>query len=105
MNEPHRCSTQPRTDFFGNRGSTGFAVLAELSPVISEPLLLPGDDGSRLDKCRSPLPTGPQPGKPGPEQAIRWAKLRAVDALLVDCDLMTQGDEFHLHRATRPEPG
>jgi hypothetical protein len=71
-----------------------------VSPKISEPLLLPGKDGARLHKLQSPLPAGPETREPHPKQPITWAPAGARDCLLVHGDLMAQGDEFHLHGET-----
>lgn len=85
------------TDLFGNGRSARCAVLTETSLMISETFLLPGNDRARLDDCHSPLPAGPQPRAPHPEHAIRRLKRRSGDTLFVDCNLVVQGSEFHLH--------
>jgi hypothetical protein len=100
---PHILDELP--DFFGNDRSARLAALAEPSPVISESFLLPGNDGSRLDDCQSPLPAEPQPGEPHPEPAITWAQMWPRDRLFVDHALVAQSDDFDLHGETRAEAG
>jgi hypothetical protein len=90
------------TNFFRDVRSTRFAQLTQAPPVVSESLLLPGDDRTGLDELKSLLPSGLQAREPDPEQVIRWPKLRAGDVLLIDGDLMSQGNESHLHGDTRP---
>ena len=53
-----------------------------------------------LNELKGLLPARPETREPDPEQAIRWPKLRAGDALLIDGDLMSQSNEFHLHGET-----
>ena len=93
-----------RTYFFGESRTARLAALTASSPVSTAALLLPGDDGTRLHEFQGLLPTGPQAGEPNPEPAIRWLKFGSRDALLIDCNLMSQGDEFHLHGEMRAEP-
>lgn len=92
-------------DFSGNGGSPRFPSLAETSPVIPEPFLLPGDNGTRLDERQRLLPVRPQARELGPKEAIGRPELRARATLLIDRDLVAQGNKFHLHGETRPEPG
>lgn len=92
---PHILDQLP--DFFGEGWPAGFAALTEPSPVISASFLLPGDDGPGLHELQRLLPAGPQAGEPDPEHTVSRLKLRSGDTLLLDCDLMVQGNAFHLH--------
>jgi hypothetical protein len=92
-------------DLLGEPWTTGLTPLTQPPPVVVKAFLLPGKDGARLHELQDVLLVGPQTREPDPEQAIGWPKLRTRDALFIDRDLMPQGDEFHLHRETRPEPG
>ena len=76
------------TDFFGNGRPTRRAALAEVSPVIPKPFLLPGNHGARLYELQSVLPTWLQAGQPRPEKPIRRMKFGTLDGLLVDGQLM-----------------
>ena len=46
-------------DVSGNGGATRLTSVAETSPVIPEPSLLPGDDGTGLDERQCLLPAQP----------------------------------------------
>jgi hypothetical protein len=76
------------TDFFGNGRPARRAALAEVSPVIPKPFLLPGNHGARLYELQSVLPPWPQTGQPGPEKPIRRMKFGTLDGVLVDGELM-----------------
>ena len=80
------------------------AALTQTPPIVSKALLLPGDDRTGLNELQNLLPARPQAREPDPEQAIAWPKPRSGDALLLNGNLMSQGDEFHLHGETRAEP-
>ena len=51
-------------------GRPGFAALAEPSPVITKPALLPFGDGSWLDEDQNRLPSPCDPGDTGPQDSI-----------------------------------
>jgi hypothetical protein len=62
----------------GNGESTWCTLLAELSPVVTEALLLPGDDGSKHEfQCL--LPARPKTGQPDPEESIGGSQLRQLE--------------------------
>jgi hypothetical protein len=92
------------SNFFGNYWPTCLTVVAEPSPVISKPFLLSGDNGAGLDQLKSLLPASPKSQEQAPKQAIRGLELGALDAVLVDGQLMPQGENFELHGVTRLEP-
>lgn len=52
------------TNFFRDSGTTRLGALTQALPVVSEALVLPGDDGSGLDKLQGVLPARPQPEEP-----------------------------------------
>jgi hypothetical protein len=68
-----------------------------------EAFLLPCDDGPRLYAYQDILPAGPQPGAPGPEQAIGRAEPRARDGLFVDGELMPECEMFQAQRCLGSE--
>src|SRR5262245_28996548 len=57
---------------FGKGRTAWLAALAQLSPGIPEPSLLPGDDGARLDELQGLFPVRPQARQPAPEESISW---------------------------------
>ena len=93
------------TDVFGDDRTPWLTALTHASPVVAEPLFLPGDDGPRLHECQDLLPARPQAREPGPQESIGRPELRAPDTLLIDRYLVAQSNKFHLQRETRPEPG
>ena len=70
-----------------------------------EAFLLPCDDGPRLYEYQDSLPAGPQPGAPGPEQAIGRPAPRARDGLFVDGELMPECEMFQAQRCLESEQG
>jgi len=72
----------------GNGGPARVPLLAQPSPGIAQPLALPGEDGTGLDKRQGVVPPPPQPGKPHPEEAIGRTKPPASDGLLLHSQLM-----------------
>ena len=76
---------------------------AELSPVISEPFLLPSQYSARLHELQSILPAPPEARQPDPEEAIRWTELGTLDGALIDGELMPQRDVFEAKGYARSE--
>src|SRR5215471_1846393 len=89
--------------FFGKGRTASLASLAQLSPVIPEPFLLPGNDGARLHERQGLLPARPQARQPAPEEAISWPKLGTRNGVLIDSQLMPQGHVFEAQRLVRPK--
>src|SRR5262249_50642376 len=66
-------------------------------PGIAQPLALPGEDGTELDKRQGIVPPPPQPGKPHPAEALGWTKPRASDGLLLHRQLRLERQHLELH--------
>ena len=81
-------------DLLGHGGATGRSLLTQAPPVVTKALLLPGDHCAGLDECQGIAPARPEPRQPRPEQAIGRTKARAINGLLVDRQLMPQGQVF-----------
>jgi hypothetical protein len=71
--------------------------------MLTKSLLLPGDHRTGLDECQGGLPAGPQASKLYPEHPINRTKVRAMDGLLIDRDLMPQRQVFQAERCMGPE--
>jgi hypothetical protein len=83
---------------FGNGRTTRFAALAKPSPVISEPFLLPSNNGAGLNEFQSLLPARSQARQPDPKQAIGRLERGSWNAPLIHRNLVTKSNEFHLQR-------
>jgi hypothetical protein len=64
------------------------------SPVVTKALLLPGDHRAGLDEYHGFGPAPPKPGQPPPEHPISRTEAWASNGLLVDRQLMPQGQVF-----------
>src|SRR2546426_12165326 len=72
--------------------ATSGRAAGELGPVLAEAAPLPAQDGvGGHDHERLP-PPGPDPGQPGPEEAVRRMKLGPRHRSLVDGELVAQGE-------------
>jgi len=71
--------------------------LAQPSPGIAQPLALPGEDGTGLDKRQGVVPPPPQPGKPLLEEALGRTKPRARDGLRIHSQLRLEHQHRELH--------
>ena len=81
----------------GDGGPARVPLLAQPSPMLAQPLALPGEDGPGLDKRQDVVPPSPQPGKPHPEEAIGRMKPRARDGLLLHSQLMLERGNLELY--------
>ncbi|MDH3601607.1 MAG: hypothetical protein OEU26_18500 [Candidatus Tectomicrobia bacterium] len=81
------------------------AALAQASPTVPAPLLLPGDDGPGRDALQGVWSAWPPPGSANPEQAIGWAELGARDRLIRPGKRMSPGNQCHLKGKTGLKPG
>jgi hypothetical protein len=63
---------------------------------VTESLPLPDDHRAGLHKRQDLLPSGPEPGELGPQQAIGRTEPRPMDGLLVDGELVTQREVFQV---------
>ena len=88
---------------FGKGRTAPRASLAELSPVIPEPSLLPSDYRARLHGRQGLLPAPPEARQPAPEEAIRWTELGTLNGVLIDGELMPQRDVFEPQGLLRSE--
>jgi hypothetical protein len=73
----------PRAAYRGPAGEGG--------PVLTEATSLPPQDGVGPHDHQGLPPTGPDPGQPDPEQAVRRTKLGPRHRPLVDGELVAQG--------------
>ena len=87
-----------RAHFLGHGRTTGLAALPEASPLVAASRALPGYDGTRLDECSHIVPTGPQPGPPGPADAIARRQAEPADRLLRDRHLMRDRQDLQVER-------
>src|SRR6266702_8291898 len=71
--------------------------LAQPSPGIAQPLALPGEDGTGLDKRQGVVAPPPQPGKPLLEEALGRTKPRARDGLRIHSQLRLEHQHRELH--------
>jgi hypothetical protein len=87
----------------GHRRPARLPPRTQLPPMVANALALPGDDGTGLNEHQGVLPGRPQPREPSPEQTRGRVKPRATDGLLVDRQLMPQGQVFQAQGCPRPE--
>ena len=66
---------------------------------------MPADDSLRLDDQESRAPLAPDLGKPNPEEAISWTKLRPRMAALINGQLLSEGEILQGQVSTKFEDG
>ena len=71
-------------DFYGDLWPARFAALAEPSPVIAKPALLPFGDGSWLHENKKRLPPSVNSGDKGPQNSIGGSHPGPMACPLID---------------------
>lgn len=79
-----------------DRRATRAGSAGELGPVLAELPAPPSDHRGRLHDDEYVLPSGPEPGKPTPEEAVAEADAGPGDRPLVDGELVTKGENLDL---------
>ena len=64
---------------------------------------LPSQHSRGLYKCQDVAPSGPVPGEPRPEGSIPCLNAGTLAGPLVDAELMSQRNDFHLEGQARSE--
>ena len=87
----HGYLTNQFSNFTRHRWSSRPSISALPSPVQPEPLLVPADDGLRLDDEEGSTPLRPDAAEDIPEGSISPAKGWSGRIALKDLDLVTEG--------------
>ena len=66
---------------------------------------MPAEDALRLDDRHGRAPLAPDFGEPNPEEALTWAKFQSRMAMLVNGELLSDGEILQGEFATKFENG
>ncbi len=73
--------------------------------MVAESTALPGDDRSWLHDDEPFPPSRPEPGEPGPEEAVGGFESRPLHGSLADGELVPEGEDLDLHRGPGAKAG